>query len=165
MTNNSFSITDITEYKARQTKASSDRSILPDIGTDSTQKAMIALAANLIKVKNDHVQINHESERTEQLADSTAYHGALLIPKLPLQLPLPTIDVDNDGYLEFEWYQDGRSCSIYVTDTKTVHYVAVFSKQSVSRGTFSIEEPLGETVLSSISNVFTSSPQQMRFTN
>lgn len=80
-----------------------------------------------------------DGENAEPVADATFYNAARLLSAIPLSLPVPDILADNDGYIEFEWYKEGKSFSLYVTDTNLVLYAGFYGKEDRLSGRFNFE--------------------------
>lgn len=81
-----------------------------------------------------------DGNNAEPVSDSTYYNATRLLTVLPENLPAPEISPDNDGYIEFEWYKNGRSFSLYVTDSNLVLYAGFYGKEDRLSGRFNYED-------------------------
>ncbi len=82
---------------------------------------------------------NWDGENSESISDATYFNATKLLSVLPMILPSPEILPDNDGYIEFEWHNKGRSFSLYVTDSNLVLYAAYYGKGERLSGRFIYE--------------------------
>lgn len=93
----------------------------------------------LIKLNDVFVEAKErdwDGDNAEPVSDSTYFSAIKLLSVLPLTLPAPEISPDNDGFIEFEWYKDGKSFSLYATDTNLVLYAGFYGKEDRLSGRF-----------------------------
>jgi len=80
-----------------------------------------------------------EGDNAEPISDAAYFNAANLLPTIPLNLPIPEILPDNDGYIEFEWSNAEKNFSLYVTDTNLVLYAGFYGKDNRLSGRFKFE--------------------------
>ena len=82
------------------------------------------------------------------ITDSVFFNATKLLAAMPLDLPLPELVPDNDGYLELEWYDgdSGRNCSLYVTDTNLMLFAAYYDDDERLSGRFNFSGEIPERV-------------------
>lgn len=88
-------------------------------------------------------------------ADSTVWHCIEAILQLPNSIPLPELEVDNDGYYELEWYEAGKQFSIYITDRRKAAYAYYLNQNDHGSGYLNVEALFGSISLQGIRRVFT----------
>ncbi|HEX9627016.1 MAG TPA: hypothetical protein VGA00_08780 [Acidiferrobacterales bacterium] len=112
-------------------------------GRDATTKKRNQLSA-LYKLLNEvYDQSKYpdwDGDGAEAVALSTYQLATRLILCLPQDLENPNILADSDGYIEFEWYREGSSFSIYVTGTGVMLYAAYYSPNDRMSGRFSFKD-------------------------
>jgi hypothetical protein len=84
----------------------------------------------------------------------TYYYSVRFIEQLPQDLPRPEISPDNDGYIEFEWYNHGKTFSFYVTPSDVVLYAAYFSRNDRFSGRFTLNDEIPAHLLQRIREVY-----------
>lgn len=73
---------------------------------------------------------------------------------LPMDIPLPEIEVDTDGEVRFEWYRGPRQVfSVAVRDDGELAYAGLYGA-SKTHGTEYISDDLPNTILDSIRRVY-----------
>lgn len=84
-----------------------------------------------------------------------AYSNALkLITCLPKHTLYPEVNPDNDGMFDFEWYNEGRSFSIYIGPDDVVLWAKYFSDVDRSSGRFKLGNQLPEDLKMIIHQVY-----------
>ena len=67
-----------------------------------------------------------DGDDAEPVSFTTYQQAVKFISYMPEGLEIPEITPDNDGYIEFEWYSNGKSFSFYVTGTNILLYASYF---------------------------------------
>lgn len=107
-------------------------------GTISVRQ-LLDLIGKLTEVFKEAKERDWDGENAEPISDATYYNATSILSVLPVNLPAPEILPDNDGYIEFEWYKDGRSFSLYITDTNLVLYAGFYGKDDRLSGRFNYD--------------------------
>ena len=98
-----------------------------------------SLLGRLNEVFADAKECDWDGDNAEPVSDSTYYNATKLLSVIPVNLSAPEISADNDGFIEFEWYKEGRNFSLYVTDTNLVLYAGFYGKEDRLSGRFNYE--------------------------
>jgi len=98
-----------------------------------------SLLGRLNEVFNEAKERDWDGDNAEPVSDSTYYNATKLLLVITGNLPAPEISADNDGFIEFEWYKEGRSFSLYITDTNLVLYAGFYGKEDRLSGRFNYE--------------------------
>lgn len=98
-----------------------------------------SLLRRLNEVFNEAKERDWDGDNAEPVSDSTYYNATRLLSVIPVNLPAPEISADNDGFIEFEWYKEGKTFSLYVTDTNLVLYAGFYGKEDRLSGRFNYE--------------------------
>jgi hypothetical protein len=99
-----------------------------------------SLIKRLNEVFTEAKKHDWDGENAEPVSDATYHNATRLLSALPVSLPSPEILPDNDGYIEFEWHKNGKSFSLYVTDTNLVLFAGFYGKEDRLSGRFNYEE-------------------------
>lgn len=140
-------ITAISDYKKNKQSSLSQTNFEISEIDDSTGKKTDKISAyqiqellsNLNKVFQECKNPNWNDDGAEPISDATFNNALSLLTVLPVDLPIPEILGDNDGYIEFEWYNLGKSFSLYVTDSNLILFAAYYGKDDRLSGRFIFE--------------------------
>jgi hypothetical protein len=136
----------IENYKKNKQSSGSINIGLPNIDNSTGEKnnkidafQIQELIKKLNKVFQECKRANWDNNGAEPISDSTFNNAINLLTVLPVDLPIPDVLADNDGYIEFEWYNLGKSFSLYVTDSNLILYAGFYGKDNRLSGRFNFE--------------------------
>ena len=99
---------------------------------------------------------NWDRDGAAEVALSTYLQATRFIAILPAGLQAPSIEADVDGFIEFEWYNDGRSFSVLVSASPVVLYAAYYNAHDRGSGRIVMHDKLPKHVISFIERVYAS---------
>lgn len=103
-----------------------------------------ALITNITAACEKAREPGWDGDDAKPVAYLTCYKAIRFIEQLPSNLPPPEIIPDDDGYIELEWYHEGRSFSFYITPSDVVLYAVYYSRNDRSSGRFTFNDALPE---------------------
>jgi hypothetical protein len=81
----------------------------------------------LFQIWQDSCTPNWDGNGALGVESLTYIHARDFLDSLPLSCPLPSIGVEPDGHLTFEWYRHTRwILSVSISPERTVYYAALF---------------------------------------
>ena len=101
-----------------------------------------ALINDLTKSYRTANRLGWDDDCAPPVAFLTYSNGIRFIEQLPLDLPHPEITPDDDGYIEFEWYKEGRSFSFYITPSDVVLWAKYNNRDDRSSGRFNLRNEI-----------------------
>lgn len=117
----------------------SSQTLRPQDINDSQDK-LVDLFVELQSVLEESKEFDTDNAVSEPISDATYNNAIKFLKSLPLgTLPKPELAADNDGYIEFEWYKDSKSFSVYITDSNLVYFAAYYGKDNRLSGRFRYE--------------------------
>lgn len=99
---------------------------------------------------------NWDREGAAEVALSTYLQATHFIAILPTGLQAPSVEADVDGFIEFEWYNDGRSFSVLVSSSPVVLYAAYYSAHDRGSGRIAVHDKLPKHIVNFIERVYAS---------